>query len=93
MIYVDDLKRTMPDRGQEGRFKFQSYCHLFADDLENLHAFAELIGLKRSYFKDIASHPHYILTERMRRKARELGALYVPSGAFDGFCRTNFPAR
>lgn len=36
--------------------------HLVADSLEELHAFAELIGLKRHFFEGVRKkHPHYDL--------------------------------
>lgn len=36
--------------------------HLSADSLDELHAFAERIGLKRCWFHGRARHPHYDIT-------------------------------
>lgn len=44
--------------------------HLVGDKLQELHAFAQLVGLKRQWFQDHPHHPHYdITTPRMLRKA------------------------
>jgi hypothetical protein len=49
--------------------------HLVTDgDIEELHEFAENLGLKREWFQD-HRHPHYdCTTERMRQKAWRRGA-------------------
>ena len=41
--------------------------------LEELHEFAQRLGLKRSWFQQ-GSAPHYDLSKTKRRKAVELGA-------------------
>ena len=52
-------------------------CHLFADGpLEELHQFAQGIGLKRAWFQD-GSIPHYDLVASMRAKAVASGAVEV----------------
>lgn len=33
--------------------------HLMADTIEELHEFAECLGLKREWFQDHPKHPHY----------------------------------
>lgn len=53
-------------------------CHLTADTAEELHEFAERIGLRREWFQP-QSHPHYDLTVRMRAKALRHGAVMVPA--------------
>jgi hypothetical protein len=55
--------------------------HLASDrDLEELHTFAESIGLKKCWFHRSKHHPHYDLTnETIRAKAIESGAVYVRS--------------
>ncbi len=53
-------------------------CHLIAaGDLEELHAFAKRLGLRREWFQGRASWPHYDLTPSKRAKAVALGAFEV----------------
>lgn len=51
--------------------------HLISDRcLDELHLFANRIGLKREWFQDKPSQPHYDLTtNRMRFKAETAGAV------------------
>lgn len=65
-IYVDD--EQIPSRGKV-------WCHLVADSLEELHEFAERLGLRRSWFQDASVYPHYDLTMSVQKKALSLGAL------------------
>ena len=51
------------------------WCHLVADSLDELHAFAARIGLRRSWFQDQASFPHYDVTIEVRERALRAGAL------------------
>lgn len=57
-----------------------SWSHLITDntDLEELHAFAARLGLKRSYFqgKD-PKRPHYDVTANKRAQAVRLGAVEI----------------
>jgi hypothetical protein len=53
----------------------QQWCHLVADTLEELHAFALALGLKRAWFQAKASYPHYDLTMAVRERALGLGAV------------------
>lgn len=53
-------------------------CHLFTDgDLQELHAMARLIGMKRSWFQEHSTLPHYDLTESRRAAAVQAGAKEV----------------
>lgn len=53
--------------------------HLVSDDLDELHAFAARLGLKREWFQD-HRHPHYDLTtQRKRDEALRRGAVKVSS--------------
>ena len=53
-------------------------CHLTTDgDLEELHAFAERIGLRRSWFQEHSKMPHYDLTPSRRLRALREGAVFV----------------
>ncbi len=52
--------------------------HLQADSLDELHAFAERLGLRREWFQSRPGRPendHYDLTEAGRRLALERGAI------------------
>ncbi len=52
--------------------------HLQADSLEELHAFAARIGLRRDWFQSRPGRPendHYDVTEAGRRRALALGAI------------------
>jgi hypothetical protein len=53
------------------------WCHLLADDLDELHRFAALLGIKRASFQGPpkAATPHYDLTGFERSRAIALGAV------------------
>jgi hypothetical protein len=55
----------------------RKWCHLLADDTDQLHRFAALLGIKRVSFQDRprAKTPHYDLTALERSKALALGAI------------------
>jgi len=72
-VYVDDLARY-PGK-QPACFRLGS-CHMMADSLEELHAMAEKIGLRREWFQDHPFHPHYDLTASRRVAALHAGAVY-----------------
>lgn len=61
--------------------KWEGGGHLFGTDLEELHQFAEDIGLKREWFQTGRSgFPHYDLTKNKRRQALNQDAVSVPAG-------------
>lgn len=66
-IYVDDVKI---------KWKNRVWCHLVADSLEELHSFANEIGLKRDWFQRNASYPHYDITLKTRSIALAKGATF-----------------
>ena len=57
------------------------YCHLVADSIDNLHFFAQSIGLKRCWFenKKGKKRPHYDVKGEMIQKAINAGAKQVSS--------------
>lgn len=67
-VYVD--KERIPWRGK-------LWCHLVADSLDELHTFATALGLKRSWFQESASYPHYDVTLSVRELALKRGAVSV----------------
>lgn len=69
MVYVDNINVWS---GARPPFHKGS-CHLMADDIEELHAFAQSIGLKRRWFQPKSS-PHYDLTPSKREAAILAGA-------------------
>ena len=52
-------------------------CHMTADTLDELHAMARKIGLKRIWFQEHPRHPHYDLTESRRTAALAAGAVFI----------------
>lgn len=52
-------------------------AHLMADTLDELHAFAKRLRLKREWFQDHPLHPHYDLTPEKHARALAIGALFV----------------
>jgi Protein of unknown function (DUF4031) len=69
-VYVD---------GQRARFGRMIMCHMVADTLNELHAMAEQIGMKRQWFQASppASTPHYDLSLSRRALAVSAGAIEV----------------
>lgn len=74
-VYVDEFRVWAPTRIRCFR---NGSCHMTADTLEELHAMAKRLGLKRAWFQQ-GSTPHYDLTEPKRARALELGAAFVPA--------------
>lgn len=78
MIMVDDLV-AWPGKASSGGRWFGSgkrSCHMTTDgDMEELHAFAAKIGMKRSWFQDHKIMPHYDLTPARRAAAVRAGAV------------------
>lgn len=72
-VYVDDGFCGPP--GSWG--KWTGGGHLQADTENELHAFAQTLGLKRSWFQrgSRSEAAHYDLTASKRAKAIELGAI------------------
>jgi len=75
-VYVDPLFTTTP----KANWAYKKACHMTADTEEELHAMAERLGLKRSWFQN--HHPravfwHYDLTVNKRRQAIDYGAVPI----------------
>jgi hypothetical protein len=71
-VYVDAL---FP-RGMRLRGRDVDSCHMLADTVDELHAMAERIGMKRSWYQPKSS-PHYDLTPSRRAAAVAAGAVEV----------------
>lgn len=76
-VYVDEIRKhpTGPLCFRDGA------CHMLADSLDELHAMASTIGLKRAWFQDHPRHPHYDLTAAKRSAALKAGAVFKPAKA------------
>lgn len=66
-VYVDKAQNPL------GRMKM---CHILADTLDELHAMAARLGLKRAWFQRHGT-PHYDICQSKRRDALALGAVEV----------------
>lgn len=60
------------------RWRGKLWCHMFADTLKELHVFAtQKLGMKREWFQNHPSLPHYDVIETRRKKALKEGAIPV----------------
>lgn len=75
MIYVD----RYPDWIVHHKPKWLGGGHLFGTDLEELHRFAESIGLRREWYQG-ANFPHYDLVKSKRAQAIRKGAISLEPG-------------
>ena len=66
-VYVDDAMWS---------WQGLKWCHLLADDIDDLHRFAAQLGIKRSSYQGppTTTTPHYDLTAYERRRAIAMGA-------------------
>lgn len=82
-VYVDDARIPATIGRHTSR-----WSHLTADTKDELRAFADQLGLRRSYFQtckagratcppDTCPHWHYDLTEGKREQAVRLGAVEI----------------
>ena len=74
-VYVDPLIPAVKSRV----WRWSHSAHLFADTLEELHAAAARIGLKKAFFQDREYFPHYDLTANKRARAIGLGVIPLSS--------------
>jgi hypothetical protein len=67
------------------------WCHLVADELEELHRFAFALGVKRSSYQGPpkTAKPHYDITAFERRRALRLGAVACTREEIVGVVRLN----
>lgn len=76
MICVDYLQACNPN--DRWRWNHVSHLHcLPTDDLEELHLFAESIGLSRERFQTGSTIPHYDLMAATREAAVGAGAVEI----------------
>lgn len=67
-VYVDDM---------EAQFGRMTMCHMIADTVAELHEMADTIGMRRSWFQDKESGPHYDLSKSKRAAAIRAGAMEI----------------
>lgn len=67
-VYVDDAVTLW--RGQR-------WAHLMADTLDELHTFAEALGIPRRAFQDKTSGAHYDVPAALRDEAVAMGAIAI----------------
>ena len=73
MLMVDEVRHWPGAR----RPFHNGSCHLTTDGtVDDLHAFAGRIGMRRSWFQDSRT-PHYDLTPARRGRALRAGAVFV----------------
>lgn len=67
-VYVDDAVTL---------WREQRWGHLMADTLDELHAFAQALGLPRRAFQNKTSGAHYDVTAALREQALVRGAIAI----------------
>lgn len=67
-VYVDDMRA--PYRGM-------LMSHMIADTVDELHQMADTVGLKRKWFQNHGSFPHYDLCQAKKKLAVQAGAVEV----------------
>jgi len=87
-VYVDDLRSVVRNRN----WPYNKACHLVADTVRELHAFARRLSLKRGWFQS-KTMPHYDLTENKRASALRLGALEISDRRLVKMVRSNRKAK
>ena len=68
-VYVDELKSYPLAKWRHGKA-----CHMIADTVAELKAFAVSIGMREEWFQPKSS-PHFDLTEELRARAVAAGAI------------------
>ena len=80
MIYVDKLfhrPSKNPQAFNVGKKYNHMWCHLWADDAQELTNFAVMLGLKKEWFQQKGKFLHYDIVPSFRKKAIENGAIEV----------------
>jgi len=70
-VYVDPVM----GHGGSKSFKWPRSCHMYGDSLDELHAMARAIGMRREWFQDKDKLPHYDLVPTRRVVAIAAGAI------------------
>lgn len=63
---------------EKNQYRHMIMSHMVADTLDELHAMAQRLGLKRSWFQVSRSGmPHYDICQTKREQAIRLGAVEI----------------
>lgn len=73
-VYVDPLQSSGPWPNSPRCFR-DGFCHMWVDSLDELHAMARRLQMRRAWFQGDTRLPHYDLTANKRRLAIEAGAV------------------
>lgn len=96
-VFVDVLVPTgsLKDKSKQVQRVFKDgACHMFTDGpLEELHAFAASIGMKRSWLHNALDLPHYDLNKTRREMAVRAGAVACDKHTTVAVMRANRAAR
>jgi len=76
-VYVDEA--IFPFRGSQ-------YCHMWSVNVDELHRVANLLGLRREWFRDKPSFRHYDLVKGKRLVAIKRG-LVIPISTESMICK------
>lgn len=77
-VYVDPL---LPVHSS-ANWRWDKSCHLIAETVTELHAFAASLGIEQRRFHRRAGFPHYDLPPELRLRAVELGAIELSRREF-----------
>lgn len=72
-VYLDPEQSWPKTR----KWPYGHVTHLIADTEEELHRFAQELGLKRGWFQNDSRIPHYDLTHTKRIQAICMGAIEI----------------
>jgi len=75
-VYVDEIT-DHTRAAKANRLRHTHWSHLTADTPEELHEFANRLGLKRSWYQDHEYRWHYDVTPPVRARALALGAVEI----------------
>ncbi|MGW0008084.1 DUF4031 domain-containing protein, partial [Nocardia grenadensis] len=75
-VYVDGIT-DHPQAAKVKGLRHTRWSHLTADTPEELHEFANRLGLKRAWYQDHEYRWHYDVTPPVRAKALRLGAVAI----------------
>jgi hypothetical protein len=74
MVYVDRIQKTRYNKFSS--FNFYSFCHLTADNLEELLEFSKKLSLKETWLQESRNGTkHFDITLNKRKLAIKLGAI------------------
>lgn len=74
-VYLDKARNEFTPMRGHGRRMIM--CHMIADTPEELHAMAEKIGMRREWYQDKSSFPHYDVSLSRKRQAIRDGAIVL----------------